>query len=516
MGREQFFAVHESRNFLDARLYSHVLYGEILFSLDFAKGSFMKVLLIQPPDFHMITTNVPSVVDEETGAYPPLGLLYVASYLEQNSSHSVEILDTLLDRLSYEEIEMEIRRCKPDLVGIQAMTFTLIDAALTAQAVKKADPTIPVVFGGPHVFIYPHETLKIPQVDYIVIGEGEVTFTRLVDAIQTGDDLSAIPGIGYRDRRGEICLTSPVPLNQNLDDLPIPARNLVPQDRYYSVLAKETPITTMMTSRGCPMKCIFCDRPHLGKQFRCRSAESVAAEMEACERMGIKEIFVYDDTFTIRRDRVLEVCRQKIERGLTIKWDIRAHINTINNEVLDALAAAGCHRIHYGVESGTQEIIRVLRKGIDLERTKEVFKETRRRGITTLGYFMIGNPAETREQAIATIEYARKLDADFIHLSVTTPFPATELYRRGLEAGLFERDYWREFAWNPRVDFKPKLWEETMTEDELIGLMKWGYRRYYMRPGYLMKRMLELRSWSEFKRKAKAGLRLLSWGAWAK
>ncbi|MGC9330149.1 MAG: B12-binding domain-containing radical SAM protein, partial [Candidatus Hinthialibacter sp.] len=291
----------------------------------------MKVLLIQPPEFHMITTNVPSVVDEESGAYPPLGLLYVAAYLEKNSSCEVEILDTILDHLSYEEIEEEIRRRKPDLVGIQAMTFTLIDATLTAQAVKRVDPSIPVVFGGPHVFIYPQETLKIREVDYIVVGEGEVTFTHLAQALEEERDLSTIPGIGYRDKQGEIKLTPMVPLNQTLDELPMPARHLVPQDRYYSVLAKETPITTMMTSRGCPMQCIFCDRPHLGKQFRYRSPESVVEEMAACEAMGIKEIFVYDDTFTIRRDRVIEICRQKLERGLKIKWDIRAHINTISD-----------------------------------------------------------------------------------------------------------------------------------------------------------------------------------------
>lgn len=476
----------------------------------------MKVLLIQPPEFHMITTNVPSVVDEETGAYPPLGLLYVAAYLEQNSPHSVEILDTLLDRLTYEQIEEEIRRRKPDVVGVQAMTFTLIDAALTAKVVKKVDPSIPVVFGGPHVYIYPQETLQIPEVDYLVIGEGEVIFTRLVDALADGNDLSEIPGVGFRDRNGESKITPLVPFNQNLDALPMPARHLVPQDRYYSVLAKETPITTMMTSRGCPMQCIFCDRPHLGKQFRYRSPESVVAEMEACEQMGIKEIFIYDDTFTIRRDRVIEICRQKIERGLQIQWDIRAHINTINDEVLDALAAAGCRRIHYGVESGTEEITKVLKKGIDLEHTREIFKKTKLRGITTLGYFMIGNPTETRDQAIATIDYALKLDADFIHLSVSTPFPATELYRLGFETGLYKEDYWREFARNPREDFKPKLWEEIMTEDELINLMKWGYKRYYMRPAYLIKRVLELRNWNEFKRKAKAGLRLLTWGASAK
>ncbi len=472
----------------------------------------MKVLLIQPPDFHMITTNVPSVVDEESGAYPPLGILYIAAFVEQNTNYEVEILDTLLDRLSYEQIEEEIRKRKPDVVGIQAMTFTLIDASLTAKAVKRVDPDIPVIFGGPHVYIYPQETMQIPEVDYIVLGEGEVTFSSLLETLEENRDPSTVPGIGYR-QNGEFKQTSLVPLNTNLDNLPLPARHLVPSHRYYSVLAKETPITTMMTSRGCPYQCIFCDRPHLGKSFRYRSPENVVNEMKVCEDMGIREIFIYDDTFTVRRDRVLEICRLYNEYGLNIKWDVRAHINTINDEVLDALASAGCTRIHYGVESGTREILKVIKKNIVLDRIQEVFTKTKQRGITTLGYFMIGNPSETKEQVLETIEFACRLNADYIHLSVATPFPATELYRMGFKMNIYKEDYWREFARNPSVDFKPKLWAETMTCDELVNLMQWGYRRYYMRAGYIFKRVLDVRSWPEFKRKAKAGIRLISWGA---
>jgi radical SAM superfamily enzyme YgiQ (UPF0313 family) len=463
----------------------------------------------------MITTNVPSVVDEESGAYPPLGILYIAAFVEQNTNYTVEILDTLLDHLKYEEIEEEIRQRKPDVVGIQAMTFTLIDAALTAKTVKKVDPSIPVIFGGPHVYIYPRETLDIPEVDYIVLGEGEITFTSLLEALEKGTDLSTVPGIGFR-RNGEFVQTPLVPLNVDLDLLPMPARHLTPYHKYYSVLAKETPITTMMTSRGCPFQCIFCDRPHLGKNFRYRSPESVIAEMKLCQEMGIREIFVYDDTFTVRRDRVLDICRLYNELGLNIKWDIRAHINTMNDEVLDALASAGCMRIHYGVESGTREILKVIKKGIILSRIEEVFAKTKARGITTLGYFMIGNPTETKAQALATIEFACKLPADFIHLSVATPFPATELYRMGFRENIYTVDYWQEFSRNPHPDFKPKLWTEVMTEEELINLMQWGYRRYYMRAGYLFKRVLDVRSWAEFKRKAKAGMRLLSWGAKAR
>ncbi len=471
----------------------------------------MKVLLISPPDANMITTNVPSVVDEESGLYPPLGLLYVAAYLKKNTDHEVEVLDTHVDRLTYPQIEEEIRRRKPDLVGIQTMTFTLIDVVLTARAVKNVDPEIPVVLGGPHVYIYPEETIGLPEIDYLVIGEGEETFTHLINALANGKDLALVPSIAYK-RNGRVFKNALVPLHDDLNKLPFPARELIPQSRYTSVLAQRSPITTMMTSRGCPMQCIFCDRPHLGKQFRYRTAESVVDEMAVCEEMGIKEIFFYDDTFSIRKDRVLQVCDEIVNRGIKLHWDVRAHVNTIDEQVLDAMQRAGCTRIHFGVESGNQEIIKVLKKGLNLEKVKRVFKMTRDRGIATLGYFMLGNPTETREQMEETLDFARNLAADFVHISITTPFPATELYARALREGLYERDFWKEFAAEMDENFVPRVWDEKLSRDELIELLQAGYKSFYMRPGYIVRRLLSVNSWDQFKRQARAGMRLLSWG----
>ncbi len=458
----------------------------------------------------MITTNVPSVVDEETGVYPPLGILYVAAFAEQQTSHTIEVLDCSAERVTHPDLEEEIRRRAPDLVGIQATTFTLIDCILTARAVKRVDSSIVVVIGGPHVFLYPTETLEIPEVDYVVLGEAEETFSGLLEALSSGGDFSTIPGLGY-NQNGRTTINPAPPLIEDLDRLPIPARHLIPQERYSSVLAERTPITTMMTSRGCPMRCIFCDRPHLGKKFRYRSAENVVREMALCHQSGIREIFLYDDTFSVRKNRVLAVCQAIKDRNLDIHWDVRAHVNTIDEQVLNALASAGCRRIHYGIESGNPEVVETLCKGINLEHAKRVIQATRDRGITTLGYFMIGNPGETREQIEDTFHFASCVGLDFAHISITTPFPGTELYRMGLERGLYDHDYWREFARDPRPDFVPSVWDERFSREELIELMKQGYRRFYLRPRYLLRRVIHVRSWSEFQRKAKAGLRLLSW-----
>ncbi len=468
----------------------------------------MKVLLIYPPAHHMITTNVPDVVDEHTGHYPPLGLMYVASYAEKHTNHEIEILDTQVEEMDYDAIRQEIARRKPDVVGIQTMTFTVIDAILTAKAVKEVDKSIHVCLGGPHVNIFPEETISIPYVDSLVLGEGEYAFADLVNSLNSGGNLNTVKGIVFK-KGNEIINTGARPLIGKLDEIPFPARHLTPIKKYSSVLARRTPVTTMMTSRGCPYRCLFCDRPHLGKVFRARSALNVVDEMEVCVNMGLSEFFLYDDTFSINKKRVSDVCEEIINRKLNIGWDIRARVDTVDEAILRKLKAAGCERIHYGVEAGTPEILHVLKKDIDLKRVKEVFKMTRDIGITTLAYFMIGNPTETKEQILKTIGFANSLNADFVHISLTTPFPATELYRLGLQTGVLKSDYWKEFAEDPKLDFVPELWEENLSRDELISLLRQAYKSFYTRPGYIFKQTLKVRSWSEFKRKARAGLSLL-------
>lgn len=468
----------------------------------------MRVILIYPPIYNMLKTNVPEIVDEETGLYPPLGLMYIASYAEKNTDYEIEILDTQAERMSYDTIARYIKLKMPEIVGIQTTSFTFIDVILTARIVKKIDKNIKIVLGGPHVNIYPEETILNPEIDFLVLGEGEYVFTELINAIAQRKDLGKIGGIVYK-KNGEIINTGQQGLINNLDLLPFPSRHLVPYKKYYSVLAKDTPITTMMTSRGCPYKCIFCDRPHLGKVFRFRSAENVVNEMEECVKLGIKEFFLYDDTFTINRKRVIDICDEIVRRNLKIAWDIRTRVDTMDKNSLKKLKLAGCERIHYGVEAGTQKILNVLKKGITIQQVENAFKWTKEEGITTLAYFMIGNPTETKEQIITTINLAKKIKPDFVHISITTPFPATELYREGLKSGILKYDYWKDFSQNPRKDFVPELWEEHLTREELVKLLKYAYKSFYMRPIYILKRIFEVKSWQELKRKARPGFRLL-------
>jgi anaerobic magnesium-protoporphyrin IX monomethyl ester cyclase len=467
----------------------------------------MRVLLINPPREHELLGNNPAIIDEERGCNPPLGLLYVAGYLRRHRNCEVEVLDAQVEDLTYPALREQISLRRPDVVGITAMTFTLIDVIETARLVKDVNPSAVVVLGGPHVHLFPDETLALPEVDYLVLGEGEVAFADLLDRLGDPRGLAQVAGIAFR-ANGAIVKTASRPLQDDLDALPFPARELTPYTKYTSVIARRAPITTMFTSRGCPYQCIFCDRPHLGKRFRARSATNVVDEMEQCVALGIREFLVYDDTFTIQRQRVLDVCAEIIRRKLDIGWDVRARVNTVDEEMLRKMRQAHCERIHYGVEAGTDRVLKVLQKGITLEQAEQAFRWSKQAGISTLAYFMVGAPTETREDILQTIEFAKRLAPDFVHVTIVTPFPGTQLYRMGLQQGILSHDFWQEFARNPRPDFYPEYWEEKLSRAELQELVTTAYKSFYERPGYIVRRLLQVRSAGELMRKARAGVKV--------
>ena len=468
----------------------------------------MKILLVNPPDKNTIVGNNPEIIDSERGFNPPLGLMYIAGYLLKQGKHDVKIVDCQVEEYGFREAESFIRSYKPDVVGLTVMTFTLIDCMRIAKIAKTVNTECIVVFGGPHPHIFPKETINLPNVDFLVMGEGEATFSELLDNLGNAGGLGKIKGLAFKDK-GKIVI-NPLPgLIENLDKLPFPARELTPYKKYSSLLAKRSPITTMITSRGCPYKCIFCDRPHLGKMFRARSAGNVVEEMKECVRLGINEILVYDDTFTIDRKRVLDVCDAIIKEKLDIGWDIRARVNTVDYEMLKKLKKAGCERIHYGVESGNPDVLKVLRKGITLDQVRKAFALTKKVGISTLGYFMIGSPTETRQTIMQTIDFAKSIKCDFAHFTITTPFPATNLYMEALAKGHIKTDYWREYARNPSKGFSPPFLEENLDRDELLELLKHAYKSFYLRPGFILKRLFKVKSFDEFRKNARAGLKVL-------
>ena len=468
----------------------------------------MNILLINPPRFNEVIANNPEVLESERGFNPPLGLLYLAGYLKKHSEYNVDIIDSQVERLDYTQLKNKIIKKKPDVVGITVMTLTLLDSLQTARIVKSINKSIKVVFGGPHVHLYPEETIKFDHVDFLVLGEGEKNFKILLDNINDIDELTHNKGFVFI-HSGKIVNTGVDVLHEDLDSLPFPARELTPYKKYSSLLAKRTPITTIFTSRGCPYKCRFCDRPHLGTRFRAHSADYVVREIQECLKLGIHEFLVYDDTFTIDRNRVIEICKRIVDLKLDVGFDIRSRINTIDEEQLKWLKRANCRGIHYGIEAGTKKILRVLNKGITLNAAKKIIDLTKKYKIQTLSYFMIGSPTETKEDILTTFKVMRWLNTDFTHLTILCPFPGTQIYFDGLEKGIIKSDVWRNFSNNPIRSFIPPYWSENFELPELQELLKQGYQKFYMRGNFIFRKLLSLSSFGEFARKFKAGLKLL-------
>ncbi len=471
----------------------------------------MKILFLVPPETISLESSVPKALEGGKGYYPKLGLLYVAAYYERETGNSATFIDCPPENVSEEALLARVRDLKPDMVAMSIMTFNLLDALRTANVLRQENPDLKVCLGGPHVNLYPKETLNQPEIDYVVFGEGEKIFTRLIQALgQKGpadETLSSIKGLGWK-QNGD-CHVNPAETELlNLDELPFPARHLVNVSSYQHIIGEGRQFFTIQATRGCPAACTFCDIRKT--KFRIRSPESVVDEIEELVKNGVDDLFFVDDTITIDKKNVLAICNLIVEREIKINFKISARVDTINREVLTALKRAGCYRIHFGIESASPKHLKYLQKGQTPEKVERAIKMTREAEIGFFAYMMIGIPHETKEEMFATVDFAKKLQPDYAQFSICTPYPKVELYYQMLEEGIVPEDYWQKFAENPTPDFKIRFWNKDFTEEELRKIQDDCHARFYRSPTYIMKQITQLRSWSDFTAKARMGTKILT------
>jgi len=406
-----------------------------------------------------------------------MGLAYLAAVLEQHG-YKVEILDAPAFQLTYEKIPTEVERRKPDIVGVTATTAVAPSALKTAQMVKDAVPEALVVMGGPHITFLPEETMKAePSIQIGVIGEGEYTLLDLVKTWEKNGNLKEVKGVIYREN-GSLKYTEPRPLIENLDELPFPARHLLPMERY-KVFGKHEILGLIFTSRGCPFNCTFCSSSLIfGKKFRARSPKNVVDEVEEfVEQYKSNHIEFVDDLFIFDKKRVKEICRELKERGLDVLWVCSARVDTVDGEIFKVIRDAGCIMVYLGVESGVQRVLNLMRKGIKVEQSVRAVKLAKEAGLQVVASFVLGIPGETWEEAMETIRFAKKLDPDFVQFSLATPFPGTELYRVAKEEGLLLTEDWTKYT-----VLKPVMQTEELSEERLRKLIKKAYFDFYLQP----------------------------------
>lgn len=471
----------------------------------------MKVLFLVPPEEHFIESYVTRKLDKGREFRQRLGLLYVAGYLRDRLSVTPRIVDCIAHGWRIPDVERLIERERPDIVGLSVLTFNLLDCLAAADAVKRVSPATKICFGGFHVTLYPEETLALPNVDYIVVGEGEVTFAELVRRHTSGRpgdaELREIEGLGFVAESGERVINPRRAEVHRLDDLPLPAHDLIDLSKYTFALAEESMVAAIQTSRGCPGRCTFCDMRLT--RHRYRSAENVLREVRLLAEMGAKEFFAVDDTFTVNRNRVLSLCRLLIESGLRIRYKISARIDRIDEEMLEQLAKSGCYRIHYGVETGSQRMLDYLEKGITVDQVVRVFEMTRKAGIEVFAYMMLGIPTETAADMDQTFALVKRIKPDHVNYSICTPFPRTRLYEQLRSQCGIADDYWLEFARAPDPSFRIRTMNEHFSEEALRRLQDRALRSFYASPRVMWRELRKTRSLKQLLLKLRTGARLL-------
>ena len=436
----------------------------------------------------------------------PLGLAYLAASLEKNG-HEVNVIDAGVLNYSYEQIASEIRLHGPDIIGITCVTPSYTKTLNLATRLKK-EFALPILIGGPHVTAVTEETMRNDCFDIAVLGEGDFTVVHLADTIQDGGDLSKVEGIAYR-HDGELIRTPPRPYVEDLDALPFPARHLLPQLSEYKPTPsayRNLPQATMITSRGCPYRCAFCDRSVFGNRYRSRTAQNVVDEMELLiTKYGAKEIRFWDDTFNVDPQRVTAICEEILARKLDVTWTCLGRVNHMNETILEAMAKAGCWQVEYGIESGNQEILNGITKGQTLDLVRRVVRMTREAGIGVRGFFMLGLPGETEATMRDTIEFAKSLDLTSAVFHITTPFPGTDLFKIAAESGELRSDAsYDEYmlGFSEDVPYVPS----GLTAQRVKDFHSIAYKEFYFRPSFLVKRILEIRNLKDFQRYAEAFL----------
>jgi radical SAM superfamily enzyme YgiQ (UPF0313 family) len=453
----------------------------------------LKILLIQPP---------PRKIVKEDIVVPPLGIAYLAAVIEKQG-HSVSIIDAFAEALDLHSLEDRVKKIAPDLIGITGMTPVIDNAFRTAGICRRYAKY--VVIGGPHVSAAGSKVFEqCPDVDYVIQGEGEISFPLLVEALERNKDITNVPGVITRDFSN-----LPSPLIDELDSIPFPARHLLPNERYRYILSSGK-VTTMFTSRGCPYHCVFCDKAVFGSKWRARSAANVLDEIELVRRdYGIDSIIFYDDLFTLDKKRVLEICQGIIDRELKIEWKCEGRVNLADKETLTLMKKAGCSMIAYGVESGNQKGLDYLNKGTTVEQIRNAFELTKRAGIRPMAYFVLGIPVETYDDELRTIDFAKEIKPAYAQFSVLSPVPGTKLYDDAVRMGWYKEVE----AKNPmdKDVNRPAIINENWDEEKLVRILREAHRRFYMSPWYIMERIKEVTSFKDFMRKAMAGMKMLRW-----
>ncbi len=406
-----------------------------------------------------------------------LGLGYLAAVLEKNQ-YRVDVIDCQVLKFSLEDFRSEISKRQPDIVGVTSSTLTYQTALKLVKIAKETCPKCITVAGGSHVTFWDDHALKeCPELDIVVRREGENTVLELVQRIEAGKSYSDVLGTTCRKDR-KIVRNPDRPYIEDLDSLPFPARHLWPMEKFREL----EDILYLATSRGCVYWCEFCTTVRMhGRKYRMRSPKNVVDELESLHKTyGVKKFTFCDDAFTVDQPRTEALCNEILQRGLKIEWNCGTRVDMLTQDLLAKMKTAGCVSVWFGVESGTQQVLDAMKKGISPELTMKVLGWVREAGLMPVPNVILGFPGETKESAWKTIKFVEKVSPDAVGFyNVATPFPGTPMY-----------DLVKEKGWLRITDFdmydttRPIFETPQLNMKELGKLREGAFHHYYLRRAY--------------------------------
>lgn len=421
----------------------------------------MNILLINP-------ANVVS-----KSPYVPLNLAYLGAMLEQ-CGYKVRCLDYTVLPQNDDELRRILVLNDISLVGLTACTSQIVPAYRLLSFIKNANPSIRVVMGGIHPTVLPQESLD-HGADYVIKGEGELALVKLVHDIEADTATERI----VSHKRIE-----------NLDTIPFPARRLFGFPKGYTTFVmsrKDTVAAHVITSRGCTGSCIFCCRDIFGKHITSRSAKNVVAEVMQLKNLyGVNEISFADDYFTHDPQRVIEICDLLIENRVNIRWGCsNTRVDSGDASMFKRMAEAGCYRVNFGVESGSERVLRRIGKDITLDHVRRAFEQAEQAGLLTCAYMMIGHHCEMESDIKRTIAFAKELNPDAVQYAINTPFPGTPLYALLRRRGLLVSEDWGKYQMFER----PLFWTEFLSSGDILKWYKRAWLSTYLSPRFIIKRI---------------------------
>lgn len=444
----------------------------------------MDVVLINPEDRTAVKNKLGFVL-------PPLNLMYLGASLER-ASFSVKIIDDDLRRMGVEGVARLVERINPFIVGITATTATIRTSLEYIKAIKDRLPNVLTVIGGPHPTFLPVDTLReCRDLDVVVMGEGEATIVDLAENHEREGSLEGVAGITYRDG-DRIRTNEPRALIEDLDEIPFPARHLVPF-RDYETSSQDA--GGMITSRGCVYPCRYCSSSLImGKKFRFRSPENVVDEVEELvEVYGLHDIAFLDDTFMLHRPRAREISEEIRRRNLDVSFVTSSRVDMVQESLLRDLRNAGMSTIYYGVESGCQRVLDMMKKGITVKQAEDAVRVTKKVGVDVITSFILGYPGEKPSEMDRTIDFSIKLDPDYSQYSILTPFPGTPIYAELKSQGLIEDDWENYTVIKPVIKYEKLGLSRELIQKKLVK----AYLKFYSRPRYLLKHSYMIRVFFE-------------------